>query len=69
MNPEQHMLNGKRRNADSPGGEEQVEDDKGIIKIIPSFFAIEDLSWFWLENPPCTHDFHVFLISTEQPIV
>lgn len=30
MNPEQHMLNGKRRNVDSPGGEEQVEDDKGI---------------------------------------
>lgn len=30
MNPEQHMINGKRRNADSPVGEEQIEDDKGI---------------------------------------
>ena len=30
MNPEQHLMNGKRRSGDSPVGEEHVEDDKGI---------------------------------------
>ena len=30
MAQEQHMLNGKRRNVESPGGEDQVEDDKGM---------------------------------------
>ncbi len=27
--PEQHMMNGKRRNMESPNGDEQIEDDKG----------------------------------------
>ena len=36
MTQEQHMMNGKRRNMDSPGGEEQVDDDKGI-KFSPFF--------------------------------
>ncbi len=28
--PDQHVMNGKRRNAESPSAEDHIEDDKGL---------------------------------------